>query len=70
MKNREFRMLVAGTLLAALTVGSLAGSPVYAKEKEQTAQTSESTSVQTDKKDNTKKETAKSSTKPVKDETV
>ena len=53
MKNREFRMLVAGTLLAALTVGSLAGSPVYAKEKEQTAQTSESTSVQTDKKDNT-----------------
>ena len=32
MKNREYRMLIAGALLLALTVGSFTSQPLYAKE--------------------------------------
>ena len=63
MKNREFRALMAGALLAALVAGGLTNVPTYAKE----TTTTSTTQTQTDK---TTDSSAQSSAAATKDETV
>lgn len=62
MKNREFRALMAGALLAALVAGGLTSVPTYAKE----TTTATTTQTQTDTTDSS----AQSSAAATKDETV
>ena len=62
MKNREFRALMAGALLAALVAGGLTSVPTYAKET-----TATTTQTQTDKTTDNSEQNSAAATK---DETV
>ena len=54
MKNREFRALMAGALLAALVAGGLTSVPTYAKE----TTTATTTQTQTDTTDSSAQSSA------------
>lgn len=69
MKNREYRMLIAGALLLALTVGSFASQPLYAKESSGSIET-EAVSKPADNTEATSKAGGTTEVRPVKDETV
>ena len=69
MKNREYRMLIAGALLLALTVGSFTSQPLYAKESSGSIET-EAVSKPADNTEETSKAGGTTEVRPVKDETV
>ena len=69
MKNREYRVLVAMAMTAALVMGSLGAVPATAYAKDTQTKT-ESTAEAGAKAESSTKSTAKSDSKALKDETV